>query len=188
MTRYYALIYPAGGPYEEIFVLTFKAYGLNSHLTSLQCACRLKAFFEKFLFSCVVGASCSQLMAVSFRAISCLACQTVLRPRSRLVDFNNAGINLTGYYPPPPPGQPGTFASKCVPSPRAFTQQKMPGGRANKWRCPWGRAFASTSRVLTQSSGLKIKLSERPICLAKSRRLRKLCQTAYLLSAHISAL
>ena len=31
-----------------------KAYGLNSHLTSLQCACRLKSFFEKFLFSCLV--------------------------------------------------------------------------------------------------------------------------------------
>ena len=34
--------------------------------------------------------------------------------------------------PPPPPGHPGAFAPKCVPSPRAFAQQKMPGGRANK--------------------------------------------------------
>ena len=41
-----------------------------------------------------------------------------------------AGINLTGYHPPP--GHPGAFAPKCVPSPRAFAQQKMPGGRANK--------------------------------------------------------
>ena len=41
VTCYYALIYRARGPDEEIFVLTFKAYGLNAHLTSLQCACRL---------------------------------------------------------------------------------------------------------------------------------------------------
>ena len=41
----------------------------------------------------------------------------------------NAGINLTGYHPP---GHPGAFAPKCVPSPGAFAQQKMPGGRANK--------------------------------------------------------
>ena len=65
----------------------------------------------------------------------------------------NAGINLTGYHPSP--GHPGAFAPKCVSSPRAFAQQKMPGSRANKWRCPWGRAFASTWRLLTQSSGLK---------------------------------
>ena len=84
MTCCYALIYRARGPYEEIFVLTFKAYGLNSHLTSLQCACRLKSFFESF-FS---RASRSQLRAVSLRAISYLACQTVFKPRSRLVDFN----------------------------------------------------------------------------------------------------
>ena len=45
---------------------------------------------------------------------------------------------------PSPPGHPGAFARKCVPSPRAFAQQKMPGGWANKWQCPWGRAFAST--------------------------------------------
>ena len=31
---------------------------------------------------------------MSFRAISCLACQTVLRPRSRLVDFNKFYYNL----------------------------------------------------------------------------------------------
>ena len=45
-----------------------------------------KSFFSR--------ASCSQLRAVSFRAISCLACQTVLRPRSRLVDFNKFYYNL----------------------------------------------------------------------------------------------
>ena len=39
----------------------------------------------------------------------------------------NAGINLTGY-----PGHPGAFAPKCVPSPRAFAQQKILGDRANK--------------------------------------------------------
>ena len=33
---------------------------------------------------------------------------------------------------PSPPGHPGAFVLKCVPSPRAFAQQKMPGGRANK--------------------------------------------------------
>ena len=36
-----------------------------------------------------------------------------------------AGINLTGYHLPP--GHPGAFAPKRVPSPRAFAQQKMPG-------------------------------------------------------------
>ena len=30
-----------------------------------------------------------------------------------------AGISLTGYHPP---GHPGAFAPKCVPSPRAFAQ------------------------------------------------------------------
>ena len=40
-----------------------------------------------------------------------------------------AGINLTSYHPP---GHPGVFAPKCVPSPRAFAQQNMPGGWANK--------------------------------------------------------
>ena len=62
-----------------------------------------------------------------------------------------ASINLTGYPPPPPP--------KCVPSPRAFAQQKMLGGWAYKWRCPWGREFASTGfqtwKLLTQSSELQ---------------------------------
>ena len=33
---------------------------------------------------------------------------------------------------PSPPGHPGAFAPKCVPSPGAFARQKMPGGRANK--------------------------------------------------------
>ena len=51
--------------------------------------CRLKSVFEKFLSR----ASCSQLRAVSFRAILCLACETVLRPRSRLVDFNQFYCN-----------------------------------------------------------------------------------------------
>ena len=50
--------------YKEIFVLTFKAYGVNSHLTSLQCACRLKSFFEKFLFSCL-------LLSAQGRVFSC---------------------------------------------------------------------------------------------------------------------
>ena len=43
-----------------------------------------------------------------------------------------------------PPGHPGGFAPKCVPSPRAFAQQKMPGSRANEGWCPWGRAFVPT--------------------------------------------
>ena len=53
---------------------------------------------------------------------------TLLRKISIVI--TNAGINLTGYHPPP--GHPGAFAPKCVPSPGAFAQQKMPGGRANK--------------------------------------------------------
>ena len=39
------------------------------------------------------------------------------------------GINLTGYHPP---RHPGAFAPKGMLSPRAFAQQKMPGGRVNK--------------------------------------------------------
>ena len=58
-----------------------------------------------------------------------------------------------------PPGHPGAFAPKCVPSPGAFAQQKMPGGRANKGWCPWGRAFVPTGfqtwKLLTQLPGLK---------------------------------
>ena len=58
-----------------------------------------------------------------------------------------------------PPGHPGAFAPKCVPSPGAFAQQKMPGCRANKGWCPWGRAFVPTGfqtwTLLTQLSGLK---------------------------------
>ena len=36
-----------------------------------------------------------------------------------------AGVGLAGYHPP---GHPGAFAPKCVPSPGAFAKQKMPGG------------------------------------------------------------
>ena len=38
---------------------------------------------------------------------------------------HNAVIKLTGYHSS---WHPGAFASKCVPSSRAFAQQKMPGG------------------------------------------------------------
>ena len=33
---------------------------------------------------------------------------------------------------PPPPRHPRAFAPKCLPSPRVFAQQKMPGDQANK--------------------------------------------------------
>ena len=49
-----------------IFVLTFKAYGLNSHLTSLQCACRLKSFFEKFFFSGLVLSAQDRVFSCHF--------------------------------------------------------------------------------------------------------------------------
>ena len=52
------------------------------------------------------------------------------RHENKFILRNYAGINLTGYHSPP--GHPWAFAPKCVPSPRAFAQQKMPGGRANK--------------------------------------------------------
>ena len=69
--------------------------------------------------------------------VSCYGCTSPHPPRPLPGDFSvgpgvqasNAGINLTGYHPP---GHPGAFAPKCVPSPRASAQQKMPGGRANK--------------------------------------------------------
>ena len=50
-----------------------------------------------------------------------------VNPFIKAVD--NAGINLTDYHPP---GHPGAFAPKCVPSPRAFAQHEMLGGQANK--------------------------------------------------------
>ena len=78
------------------------------------------------------------------------------------MDFGNAikncyaGINLTGYHPP---RAPRGFRTEMCAQPRAFAQQKMPGGRATKGWCPWGRAFAPTGfqtwKLLTQLSGLK---------------------------------
>ena len=57
-------------------------------------------------------------------------------PVSQKARYLEAQQNLCRYQfdrlPPPPPGHPGAFAPKCVPSPGAFAQQKMPGGRANK--------------------------------------------------------
>ena len=49
-----------------------------------------------------------------------------------LIRIVNAGNDLTGYHPPPPPQHPEGFAPKFVPSPRAFAQQKIPTGRPNK--------------------------------------------------------
>ena len=51
----------------------------------------------------------------------------LLKKSEKHVLYNNAGINLTGYHPPPPPRHPGAFAPKYVPRPGAFVQQKMPG-------------------------------------------------------------
>ena len=53
-----------------------------------------------------------------------------------------AGINLTGYHPP------GAFALKCVPSPRAFAQQKMPGGRANKFKMSLGPGICINMKIV----------------------------------------
>ena len=53
----------------------------------------------------------------------------------QLFEFLKAHPSLCRYQfdrLPSPPGHPGAFAPKCVPSPRAFAQQKMPGGPANK--------------------------------------------------------
>ena len=57
-------------------------------------------------------------------------------PRTKLMQASIWPVTIS-------PRHPGALAPKCVPSPRVFAQQKMPGGRAHKWRCPWGRAFAS---------------------------------------------
>ena len=46
-------------------------------------------------------------------------CNVNVETVSALV-FSYAGINLTSYYLPLPPGAPGAFAPKCVPSPRVF--------------------------------------------------------------------
>ena len=75
----------------------------------------------------------------------------------------NAGINLTGYHPP---GHPGAFAPKCVPSPRTFAQQKMPGGRPINHDVPGaGHLHQLTFKhenCYHSQLGLKIKLYECP--------------------------
>ena len=43
LSKYYALINRARGPYEEIFVLTFKAYGPNA-VMSMRLECQNKYF------------------------------------------------------------------------------------------------------------------------------------------------
>ena len=70
--------------------------------------------------------------------IFCYAQSNSKQEPSQACNMNNAGINLTSYGTPPPlpSGHSGTFAPKCVPSPRAFAQQKMSGDRAYKRRCP----------------------------------------------------
>ena len=64
-----------------------------------------------------------------------------------------AGINLAGYHPP------GAFAPKCVPSPRAFAQQKMPGVGPINDDVPGAGHLHQLAfkheKLLTQSSGLK---------------------------------
>ena len=86
--------------------------------------------------------------------------------------------------PPPPPRHPGAVAPKCVPAPGLLHNRKCPGAGPINDDVP-GAGHLHQHKVLTQSSGLKIKLSE---CLTNSRRLRTLCQTAYLLFAEIFAL
>ena len=44
---------------------------------------------------------------------------------SYLRTISYAGINLTGYHPP---GHPGVFAPKCVPSPGLLHNRKCPRG------------------------------------------------------------
>ena len=108
--------------------------------------------------------------------------QSLQKPSRTLLSNKpfNAGVNLASYHPP---RHRGVFAPKGMLSPMAFAQQKMPGGgRVNKWRCPWGRVFASTGfqtwKLLTQSFGLKnLSCLSALLGVAKSRRLY---QTAYL--------
>ena len=83
---------------------------------------------------------------------------------------DNAGINLTGYHPPL--GLPEAFALKCVPSPSAFAQQKMPGpinddvpGAAHLYQL----AFKHKNRQHNYL-GLKIKMSEYPIGSGKLQK------------------
>ena len=53
-----------------------------------------------------------------------------------------AGINLTGYHPP------RAFALKCVPIPRGFAQQKMPGGRENKFKMSLGPGICINMKIV----------------------------------------
>ena len=77
-----------------------------------------------------------------------------------------AGINLNvmqvSIWPViPSPGHPRAFAQKCVSSPRALAQLKIPEGWAYKWRCPWGRAFAPTGfQIWKLLTGLTIERTE----------------------------
>ena len=74
----------------------------------------------------------------------------------------NAGINLTSYHPPS-----GAFVLKCVPSPRAFAQQKMPGAGPINDDVPGAEhlyqlAFKHENHQHSYL-GLKIKMSECPV-------------------------
>ena len=98
-----------------------------------------------------------------------------------------AGINLTGYHPPPPPAPRDLCTEMCA-QPQSFCTTENAWGRANKWRCSGAGHLHQHKECQHSHVSLRIELPECPKGLAKSRRLRTLCQTAYLLSAHILAL
>ena len=68
-----------------------------------------------------------------------------------LLSTNN---NLTSYQPP---GHPWAFALKCVLSPKAFAQQKMPGARPITDDVP---GAAHLHQLAYRHENLKIKLSD----------------------------
>ena len=66
--------------------------------------------------------------------ISIIYAQT--RPR-KLISNNNAGINLTGYHPPPRlTPRPLIFPSKSTPPGQLFSAKLRPPGRKNETKIP----------------------------------------------------
>ena len=64
-----------------------------------------------------------------------------------------AGINLTGYHPPP--GTPGLLHQNVCPAPGLLHNRKCPGAGQINDDVPWAGHLHQHEDLLTQSSRLK---------------------------------